>query len=583
MLGKQWLRTYERTGQIGSHEKQALLRTRKWLRLETWGLRAVVEALPTILLVSVGLFFLALADYLWTKQSPVAIVVISFMAVGTALYGFMVIAAAIDKYCPFQTIVSTLVRETGRRVGEYAQKLPLWIWTQTHARWTRIDTSDASPLDPTVWNKVSGWLLSFQASAKQIWRSVSVTQDNVLPMSRQEGTLHSTEDESRDEVVEDTDHVQEEGIDQVELAPSTAETHDERSGGVSIWGRVAQMFSKATAHETEHQVAKPASKSIRHSLVFTGISALWLWMIQKFIADHELPAHSIHWMLEHATDKEDLLVTADKIPSLTYLEATRLVTLGHSFSRLLELFKVALASAMANETQDNQSALRYGKAVVHVVLAAPEQCKDMVKRTLDETRVESMWPAYYQALRIQPELHTICVALFALTHGNEVTLSESAELQPFHFATGAAFQNMQLGHVRHSTVLAFTGLFKLSTFGAPGELLEKGIPHSDALLSLVCTEIVDLLKGARRPMDQRVRDLWTAFNGGSVMELMTATLHEHDLQITKGEIRKTVLKLHTRLLLAFRHLHMVSVQSDHLGRHAFLQAVTSLKKTHPFP
>ncbi|KAG9027754.1 hypothetical protein FRB95_007413 [Tulasnella sp. JGI-2019a] len=574
MLGKQWLRTYERTGQIGSHEKQAELRTRKWLRLEAWGLRAVVEALPTILLLSVGLFFLALADYLWAKKSPVAIVVIAFMTVGTALYGFMVVAAAIDVYCPFQTVVSTLVRETGWRVWKFAVKLPLWTWTQTRASRTQKDTSDTSPPDPTVRSKVPEWWLSVWASARQGLKSMAMRQANVLPTSMPEGTLSSTMQGSQGEAMSGTGRGQEEGMGegvQAEFAPEAMEgTHDVKGGASSIWARVVQKFSKAKVAEPETPQAIEIVADPAH-----GMPALWLWMVQKFTADQELYAHSIHWMLENATEKEDLLVTADNIPSLTHPEAMRLVVLGNSFPRLLELFKDALILVIASETQDAKPALRYGKAVAHAVLAAPEQCRDRVRRVLIDTHVESMWPAYYQALGIQPELHALCVALFALTREDEITTAGNATSQPFHLAAGAAFENMQLGRVQLSMVLTFTRLFKFSMFGAPEELLDKGIPHSDALLSLVCMEIVDLLKETRRPMDQQVRDLWSAFDGRSIMELMTAALDEHDRHISRKDIRKGVLILHTRLLLAFRSLHSVSVPSDHHGRQTFIQAVTS--------
>lgn len=111
VLAKQWLGTYERTGQIGSHESQSLRRTQKFYGAEAWGLRPVVEALPSLLLLSLALFFVALVDYLWVLSTPVAIVVTAFIVVGTAMYGFTLVAGAIDPRCPFQTSTSSSARK----------------------------------------------------------------------------------------------------------------------------------------------------------------------------------------------------------------------------------------------------------------------------------------------------------------------------------------------------------------------------------------------------------------------------------------------------------------------------------------
>ncbi|KAG9010502.1 hypothetical protein FRB94_010268 [Tulasnella sp. JGI-2019a] len=111
VLAKQWLQSYERTGQTGSRQTQALLRTEKWIGAESWRLRPVVETLPTLLLISLALFYVALCDLLWSTSIPVALMVIAFTAIGAVFYGFMAIAATVDAFCPYQTAVSTAIRE----------------------------------------------------------------------------------------------------------------------------------------------------------------------------------------------------------------------------------------------------------------------------------------------------------------------------------------------------------------------------------------------------------------------------------------------------------------------------------------
>lgn len=87
VMAKQWLGTYERTGQIGSLESQTLRRTEKFLGAEAWGLQPIVESLPAILLLSLVLFFLALIDYFWSINRPVALTILVFSAFGAGFYG----------------------------------------------------------------------------------------------------------------------------------------------------------------------------------------------------------------------------------------------------------------------------------------------------------------------------------------------------------------------------------------------------------------------------------------------------------------------------------------------------------------
>lgn len=83
-----------------------MLRTRKSFGAERWKLRYVVEALPTLILVSLGLFFVAMTDYVWTLNEEVAILITAFSGASTLLYLLMLLAAALFPDCPFQTAPS---------------------------------------------------------------------------------------------------------------------------------------------------------------------------------------------------------------------------------------------------------------------------------------------------------------------------------------------------------------------------------------------------------------------------------------------------------------------------------------------
>lgn len=109
VLTKQWLANYERTGQSGPLKEQSLLRTEKFLGAERWGLRYVVEALPTLIILSLALFFVAVSDYVWNLSKEVAILIITLSAAGTACYALMVLLAACFPQCPYQTVSSQVL------------------------------------------------------------------------------------------------------------------------------------------------------------------------------------------------------------------------------------------------------------------------------------------------------------------------------------------------------------------------------------------------------------------------------------------------------------------------------------------
>ncbi|KAG8989339.1 hypothetical protein FRB94_014471 [Tulasnella sp. JGI-2019a] len=111
VLAKQWLQFYERSGQTGPIDQQAVKRTEKFVGAEKWGLRPVVETLATLLLISLVLFFVALVDYLWSVNKTVSIVVLGFAATGGLLYLLMVVLAAVFPVCPFQTGPSVALRQ----------------------------------------------------------------------------------------------------------------------------------------------------------------------------------------------------------------------------------------------------------------------------------------------------------------------------------------------------------------------------------------------------------------------------------------------------------------------------------------
>ncbi|KIO28229.1 hypothetical protein M407DRAFT_72109, partial [Tulasnella calospora MUT 4182] len=65
MMAKEWLQSFDRSGQTGPLEEQGKFRQRKFDGFEQWHLEAVIKSLPNLLLLSVMLFFAGICRFLF--------------------------------------------------------------------------------------------------------------------------------------------------------------------------------------------------------------------------------------------------------------------------------------------------------------------------------------------------------------------------------------------------------------------------------------------------------------------------------------------------------------------------------------
>ena len=109
MLGKQWVNRYLRhTG--GSVVERSGDRQRKLDGLERWPFRTFIESLSIMLQIALLLLAAGLSRYVWSVNTSVASVVISFTALGILFYIGIVVAGTSSYECPFQTPASTALQ-----------------------------------------------------------------------------------------------------------------------------------------------------------------------------------------------------------------------------------------------------------------------------------------------------------------------------------------------------------------------------------------------------------------------------------------------------------------------------------------
>ncbi|KAG8899949.1 hypothetical protein FRC00_000466 [Tulasnella sp. 408] len=114
MMAKEWLQSFDRTGQMGPLEEQGRFRQRKFNGVQQWHLESIIRSLPNILLLSVILFFAGVCLFLFPVNKAVAAVVIAFSGGGAILCGVAIVAGATFALCPYQSAASRALKRTGR-------------------------------------------------------------------------------------------------------------------------------------------------------------------------------------------------------------------------------------------------------------------------------------------------------------------------------------------------------------------------------------------------------------------------------------------------------------------------------------
>jgi hypothetical protein len=193
MLGKQWLNRYLRhTG--GSMIERCGDRQRKFDGLEKWPFRFCMESLPIILQIALLLLTCGLSRYVWSVNTSVGRVVISFTVFGVLFYIAVVVAGTSSYECPFQTPVSIGLRymrdsKTTRKL--LASLSPLKVISLTYAIWknTRRGLVSASHRIYATWRETRHSVVSASRHVYEIARYPSSWE---ISPSRIRLGIHST-------------------------------------------------------------------------------------------------------------------------------------------------------------------------------------------------------------------------------------------------------------------------------------------------------------------------------------------------------------------------------------------------------
>ena len=115
LLAKQWLNRYLQ------HENRPVAercadRQLKYDALEKWAFRSIINSLPAMLQVSVLLFICGVYQYLAPLNNAVAYATDILITLGMMFYSCFVIAGLSSPTCPYQTLESTALRSTWKKI-----------------------------------------------------------------------------------------------------------------------------------------------------------------------------------------------------------------------------------------------------------------------------------------------------------------------------------------------------------------------------------------------------------------------------------------------------------------------------------
>jgi len=139
MLGKHWLNRYLRNSG-GSMIERCGDRQRKFNELKKWPFDFIIESLPAMLQVALLLLAGGLCQHMWSINTPVALVLITFTVLGLIFYFTITTAGSSSDACPFRTPFSTFFGTFWIKVLRWIVSLIVHskrVLSRTHRVWKR--------------------------------------------------------------------------------------------------------------------------------------------------------------------------------------------------------------------------------------------------------------------------------------------------------------------------------------------------------------------------------------------------------------------------------------------------------------
>ncbi|PVF95208.1 hypothetical protein CPB86DRAFT_602186 [Serendipita vermifera] len=134
VLALQWVANYDLRLNTSSPEKRALQRQLRYMGMKKWKMGRIIASLPLLIFVSLFLFLIGLADWLWHVNRAVSAVVITGICAGITFYLATNIISIIWLEASFRTELSKQLAAGSRSLATWSKRIyryiTLVVWAQ---------------------------------------------------------------------------------------------------------------------------------------------------------------------------------------------------------------------------------------------------------------------------------------------------------------------------------------------------------------------------------------------------------------------------------------------------------------------
>jgi hypothetical protein len=204
MLSKEWLTAFA-TSRPRSAHSYALLHQARLRYLDQWKALHIIDLLPTMLHLSLLLFSLGLAVYLWTLDPDIAIAEVLITGATLLFYLGTALLGAGYESCPFVTQISKYIQRILKSLFIYSVTLP--CAPETESKDTKDDELRAlvwlakHARDPTIggcaYQALAGLHISRVSISESSAELVADHAENALVEVKPAREIHSEQDDSQ--------------------------------------------------------------------------------------------------------------------------------------------------------------------------------------------------------------------------------------------------------------------------------------------------------------------------------------------------------------------------------------------------
>jgi hypothetical protein len=160
VLALQWTANYDMGLNTSSARKRALQRHTRWMGAEKWKMGEIIASLPLLIFLSLFLFFIGIANWLWHLNQAISRIVIGSLGIGSLVFPITNLISIVKLEAPFRTPVSKGLSPLLRRAFSWMRILVLTFpseilkrdevsnrnqWRHIRRIWKKIYSSTPTP------------------------------------------------------------------------------------------------------------------------------------------------------------------------------------------------------------------------------------------------------------------------------------------------------------------------------------------------------------------------------------------------------------------------------------------------------